>query len=63
MGFLWDLIQQSQIHEHRKAADTLEQRVAALERELDETRALLRMLLERLETRLGEDLDDDGQIG
>jgi hypothetical protein len=63
MGFLWDLIQQSQIHEHRKTAESLEQRVAALERELDETRSLLRTLLERLESRLGEDLDEDGQIG
>ena len=63
MGFFWDLVQQSQISEATQRASTLEGRVAQLEQELQETRALLRVLLERLEKSLGEDLDQDGRIG
>ena len=63
MGLLWDLIQQSQISQQRDRSTTLEQRVATLERELDDTRRLLNTLLQRLETRLSEDLNQDGRIG
>jgi len=34
MGFLWDLVQQSQISTQQQLSSTLEQRVAALESEL-----------------------------
>lgn len=63
MGLFWDLLQQSQISEQRDRAATLEERVAQLEDELDRTRRLQRMMLERLETTLGEDIDGDGRIG
>ena len=41
MGFLWDLVQHSQIREQGERTGSLEGRVAALERELRETRELL----------------------
>lgn len=63
MGFLWDLIQHGQINKQRERADTLEQRVALLERDLDATRATLDTLIERLEQRFGEDIDGDGHTG
>lgn len=63
MGFLWDLIQQSQISDQRSRASSLEQRVAQLETELDQTRRLLHALMQRLETSLGEDINRDGRIG
>ena len=63
MGFLWDLIQQSQISEQKQQTRTLEQRVEGLERELGETRRLLHTLLVRLESSLGEDIDRDGKVG
>jgi phage shock protein A len=63
MGFFWHLIQQSQISSQRDQAATLEKRVEQLERDLDETNRLLRVLLERLETHFHEDLNQDGQIG
>jgi len=63
MGLFWDLIQQSQIDKHGRQAATLEERVAQLERELDDMRELLRALLQRLEQQTGEDLDRDGRIG
>ena len=63
MGFLWDLIQQSQISEQRNKSNSLELRLERLERDIDETRRLLHTLLVRLEKQLGEDIDRDGRIG
>ena len=63
MGLFWDLIQQSQISEQRDRSWSLERRVAELERELDGTRLLLQRLLKRLESSVGEDLDNDGRVG
>lgn len=63
MGLFWDLMQQSQLSDHSRRSDSLEHRVGQLERELDDTRQLLRTLIERLETHLGQDIDGDGKIG
>ena len=63
MGFFWDLMQQNQISKQSERASTLEARVEHLENRLDETQQLLRLLLERLEKQLGEDIDKDGRIG
>jgi hypothetical protein len=63
MGFLWDLVQQSQISTQQQHSATLEQRVVALETELRRTQELVHTLIERLEARLGADLNADGRIG
>ncbi len=63
MGFFWDLMQQNQISQQRERASTLDLRVTQLEERLDETSRLLRLLLERLEKQLGEDIDKDGRVG
>ncbi len=60
---LWDLIQQCQISNRHNEVKSLEQRVQSLESELYTTRSLLETLMQRLEQRLGEDLDGDGKIG
>jgi chaperonin cofactor prefoldin len=63
MGLIWDLIQHSQISETQERAQSLEQRVARLENELQRTNEGLVRLLRALEKRFGEDLDSDGRIG
>lgn len=63
MGFLWDLVQHSQIEEQSKRAGTLEARVVQLESELQQVRQTLNEALRRLEQRFGEDLDGDKRIG
>ena len=63
MGFLWDLVQHSQIEEQSKRAGTLEARVAQLEGELLQVRQTVHEALRRLEQRFGEDLDGDGRVG
>lgn len=62
MGFLWDLVQHGQIQEQADKSRSLEQRVKQLEDDLLSTRRLLLAALERLETHLRIDLDDDGKV-
>lgn len=63
MGLFWDLIQQSELDEQKGKADSLEERVKALESELKKTKALLLKTLKVLEERSGTDINEDGQIG
>lgn len=63
MGFLWDLVQHSQIEEQAKRAGSLDERVSRLEAELQQTRQTLHEALRRLEQKFGEDLDGDSRIG
>lgn len=63
MGLFWDLIQQGQIDKQQTRALSLELRVDRLEKELSETRRLLLSALERLETHLKVDLDQNGRAG
>lgn len=62
MGFLWDLVQHGQIQEQADKSRSLEQRVQQLEADLLSTRRLLLAALERLETHLRIDLDEDGKV-
>ena len=63
MGFLWDLMQQSQISTAHQQNASLAERVAYLESELRQTREVLHTLIARLEQNLRTDLDADGRIG
>ena len=63
MGLFWDLMQQSQISEQTSATQSLEERVAALETQLDETGRLQHRLLEILEQHFNRDIDGDGKVG
>jgi hypothetical protein len=63
MGLFWDLLQQSQLSEHRNRADTLERKVHYLEQDLSNVQTVLRNLIIRLEEKYGEDLDDNGIVG
>lgn len=63
MGLFWDLIQHSQISDARNKTDSLEQRVATLEAQLERTNGTLVELLKVLERRFGDDIDGDGRIG
>ena len=63
MGFIWDIIQQSQIGETADRAETLERRVEDLEIQIRNTNRALTTLVQALERRFGEDLDSDGTVG
>jgi hypothetical protein len=63
MGIFWDLMQQETLNKQQEQADSLEDRVAQLETDLEATRTLLRKTLEALETHLSKDIDGDGKLG
>lgn len=63
MGLFWDLIQQSELDEQKGKAESLEERITALEDDLVKTKALLLKTLKLLEERSGRDINEDGQIG
>ncbi len=63
MGIFWDLLQQEEIEKQKTKSDTLEGRVDELEKELDNTKALLKKTLVALETHLSKDIDGDGITG
>ena len=63
MGIFWDLLQQDELEKQKSKSDTLEDRVDKLEKELDNTRVLLKKTLVALETHLSKDIDGDGKMG
>ena len=63
MGIFWDLLQQDELDKQQEKAKDLEGRVARLEEELQQTRALLKKTLAALETHLSKDIDGDGVAG
>lgn len=63
MGLFWDLVQQSQIEDQKKDAESLEERVINLENELERTKNLLIKTLRALEESTNTDIDGDGKVG
>ena len=63
MGLFWDLVQHSQISSQKRRADSLDDRIEDLERELVATQELLVEVVRQLAVRLGEDLDGDDRVG
>jgi hypothetical protein len=63
MGLFWDLIQQSEIQEQSDKSKDLEARVLVIEKELNETKILLKKTLLILEKHVGKDIDGDGKLG
>ncbi len=63
MGIFWDLLQQDELEKQKVQANSLEERVEILEKEIDQTRALLKKTLVALEKHLQKDIDGDGMLG
>jgi hypothetical protein len=63
MGIFWDLMQQDELEEQKEKAKTIEDRVAELEKDLANTRELLKKTLAALEIHLSKDIDGDGKLG
>jgi len=63
MGIFWELLQQDEIEKQQKQADSIEDRVELLEKELKNTKELLKKTLVALENHLAKDIDGDGKTG
>jgi hypothetical protein len=66
MGLLWEMHQQGQGRrrdaKQMMATASIDQRVAELEKEVDEMSKLLEKVITKLEATLGTDLDGDGKV-
>ena len=62
MGIFWDLIPQREIQKQSEKANDLEIKVLILEKELNDTKMLLRKTLFILEKHIGKDIDSDGKL-
>ena len=63
MGIFWDLMQQDEIQKQEEKANSIEERVEQLEKELGNTKDLLRKTLIALEKHIVQDIDGDGKMG
>lgn len=63
MGIFWDLMQESKLEDQQKQTENIEDRVAHLEKELKNTKEVLRKTLAALENHLNVDIDGDGVTG
>ncbi len=63
MGIFWDLLQQDELEKQQEQANSLDDRVELLEKELAKTKDLLRKTLTALETHVQIDIDGDGKMG
>jgi hypothetical protein len=63
MGALWEIVQTGLLYGQKRNTDSLEDRVRALETELQSTQNTLRAVVRKLEEMRGEDIDHDGRIG
>jgi uncharacterized Rmd1/YagE family protein len=63
MGVLWEVVQTGLMYGQMRKSDTVEDRVKALEDQLQLTQNTLRTLVKKLEEMRGEDIDHDGRIG
>jgi len=63
MGIFWDLLQQDELEKQQEQANSLDDRVELLEKELANTKDLLRKTLAALETHVQIDIDGDGKMG
>ena len=63
MGVLWEVLQSGFIYHQKTKNDTIEERVAYLEDELQRTQTTMRELVKKIEEIHGLDIDGDGQVG
>lgn len=63
MGVLWEIVQTGLMYGQKRKSDTIEDRVQALEDQLQLTQNTLRNLVIKIEEIHGLDIDGDGRVG
>jgi hypothetical protein len=63
MGLLWEIVQSGFIYGQKRKSDSIEDRVAFLEEQVQRTQATIGELVRKLEQIHGMDIDGDGRIG
>ncbi len=63
MGVLWEVVQTGLMYGQKRKSDTIDDRVRAIEEQLQLTHNTLRNLVKKIEEIHGLDVDGDGKIG
>ncbi len=63
MGLLWEIVQSGFIYGQKRKSDSIDDRVAFLENQLQRTQDTIRELVKKIEEIHGLDVDGDGRIG
>lgn len=63
MGLLWEIVQSGFMYGQKRKSDTVLDRVAYLEVQLNRTQDTIKELVKKLEEIHGTDIDGDGQVG
>jgi hypothetical protein len=63
MGILWEIVQTGLMYGQKRKSDTVEDRVQALEEQLQLTQNTLRSVVRKIEEVQGLDIDGDGRVG
>lgn len=63
MGILWEIVQSGFMYGQKRKSDTILDRVAYLEVQLDRTQDTIKDLVKKLEEIHGTDIDGDGRVG
>jgi uncharacterized Rmd1/YagE family protein len=63
MGVLWEVVQTGLMYGQKRKSDTIDDRVRALEDQLQLTQNTLRNLVKKIEEIHRLDVDGDGKIG
>jgi hypothetical protein len=63
MGVLWEILQTGLMYGQKRKSDSVEDRVAYLESQLQKTQDTLGLLVKKIEQIHGLDIDGDGKVG
>jgi len=63
MGLLWEIVQSGFIYGQKQKSDSMQDRVAFLETQLQRTQDTIRELVKKIEELHGLDVDGDGRVG
>jgi hypothetical protein len=62
MGILWEVVQTGLMYGQKRKSDTIEDRVQALEEQLQLTQNTMRQLVRKIEEIHGLDIDGEGRL-
>jgi uncharacterized Rmd1/YagE family protein len=63
MGILWEVVQTGLMYGQKRKSDTIEDRVQALEEQLQLTQNTMRQLVKKIEEIHGLDINGNGRVG
>lgn len=63
MGVLWEILQSGLMYGHYRKSNSMEDRLAFVEQQLERTQETMKSLVKKIEEIHGLDIDGDGKVG